>query len=76
MDEITSIELDALLSTYGEESLKVLHKDPLCIKISVAPHTGEVATEQYVNATLLVTTSGAYPDEAPIMQLQNPQGGY
>lgn len=76
MSEITDIELEALTFTYGEESLVVLHKAPLCIKINVAPHTGEVATEQYVNATLLVTTSVAYPVEAPIMQLQNPRGDY
>lgn len=74
MSEITSIELEALTFTYGEESLEVLHQDPLCIKISVAPHTGEIATEQYVNATLLVTTSIAYPAEAPVVQLQHPQG--
>lgn len=74
MSEITDVELEALTFTYGEESLVVLHKAPLCIKINVAPHTGEVVTEQYVNATLLVTTSVAYPAEAPVMQLQNPQG--
>ena len=76
MSELTDIELEALTFTYGEESLIVLYKAPLCIRINVAPHTGEIATEQYVNATLLVTTSVAYPAEAPIMQLQNPQGDF
>lgn len=74
MSEITDIELEALTFTYGEDSLVVLHKAPLCIRINIAPHTGEVATEQYVNAMLLMTTTVAYPAEAPIMQLQNPQG--
>lgn len=74
MSEITSIELEALTFTYGEESLKVLRTEPLCIRISVAPHTGEVALEQYVNATLLLTTSVEYPAEAPLVQLQTPQG--
>ncbi len=76
MAEITRVELEALTFTYGEEALKVKQEDPLSIAISVAPHTGDVATEQYVNATLLVTTSTEYPAEPPMLQLQNPQGDF
>jgi len=74
MSEITSIELEALIFTYGEEALTVSQQDPLSIAISIAPHTGEVETEQYVNATLLVATTPEYPGEAPALKLQNPQG--
>lgn len=74
MSDLTSVELEALTFTYGEESLDVLQEDPLSVSINVAPHTGEVAIEQYVNATLLVTTTPEYPAEAPKLQLQNPQG--
>lgn len=74
MSEITSIELEALIFTYGEEALTVSQQDPLSIAISIAPHTGEVETEQFVNATLLVATTPEYPGEAPALKLQNPQG--
>ena len=74
MSEIASIELEALTFTYGEEALNILHRDPICIRINIAPHTGDDATERYVNATLLVTTSVEYPTEAPVVQLQQPQG--
>ena len=74
MSEITSIELEALTFTYGEEALTVLQQDPLSITISIAPHTGEVTSEQYVNATLRVSVSPKYPEEAPLTQLLNPQG--
>ena len=74
MSEITSIELEALTFTYGEEALTVLRQDPLSITISIAPHTGEVTTEQYVSATLRISVSPEYPEEAPLTQLLNPQG--
>jgi len=76
MSEITCIELEALIFTYGEEALTVTQQDPLSIAISIAPHTGEVETEQYVNATLLIATTPEYPVEAPALKLQNPQGRY
>ena len=74
MSEITSIELEALIFTYGEAALTVSQQNPLSIAISIPPHTGEVETEQYVNATLFVATSPGYPGEAPALKLQNPQG--
>ena len=74
MSEVTDVELEALNFTYGEEALTVLRDDPLSISVCIAPHTGEVATERYVSATLLLETSPEYPAELPTLQLKSPQG--
>ena len=74
MNEITSVELEALNFTYGEDALVVLAQDPLSVSISIAPHTGDVDTERYVNATLVLSTQPDYPTQLPGLHLQSPQG--
>lgn len=74
MNEITRVELEALNFTYGEDALAMLARDPLSISISISPHTGDVDTERYVNATLVLSTHPEYPTQLPTLHLQSPQG--
>ena len=74
MEDLVGAELEALEYTYGAEALTVLQTAPLHLSVSIAPHTGDLATERYVNADLMLQTTAAYPDEAPKLALLHAKG--
>lgn len=74
MDELVSAELEALEYTYGSEAVVVLQQTPLHVQVSIAPHTGDLATERYVNADLILRATEAYPAEAPTTRVVQARG--
>lgn len=73
MAEQVTAELEALQYTY-EEVIVVLQEEPLHICVSIAPHTGDMATERYVNADLLLQVTTSYPAQVPHLQVLHAKG--
>ena len=71
--EQVSAELEALQYTY-EEAIVILKESPLHICVGIAPHTGDLATERYVNADLSLQVTASYPAEIPQLQVIHAKG--
>jgi hypothetical protein len=81
--EDLEFELEALLATYGEDTVHV-HQQPSThhtgsagshtIEVPVAPRSG-ADCEQFVAALLVLTLSPGYPTRPPSVQLRDAKGG-
>ena len=72
-EDLVAIELEALEVTYGD-SLDVVARQPLHIRLHATPFTGGDEAKQYVCTDLELALTPAYPDAVPDVQLRQCKG--